>query len=98
MIGVMDLVRKLRSPESKLVLEAVEALRARGWLEDGSLRGVVLCHAHLERADLCKARFRLATLTLTMPFLWDRDRTERKRTKYRAIYETLKPLNSEGSN
>lgn len=55
MIGVMDLVRKMRSPESKLVLEAVEELRARNWLEDGSLKGVVLCHAHLERADLCKA-------------------------------------------
>ncbi|HET7011582.1 MAG TPA: pentapeptide repeat-containing protein [Anaerolineales bacterium] len=55
MISVMDLVRKMRSPESKLVLEAVEELRARNWLEDGSLRGVVLCHAHLERADLCKA-------------------------------------------
>lgn len=55
MITVMDLVRKIRSPESKLVLEAVEELRARGWLEDGSLKGVVLCHAHLERADLCKA-------------------------------------------
>jgi hypothetical protein len=55
MIGVMDLVRKMRSPESKLVLEAVEELRARNWLEDGSLKGVVLCHAHLERADLCTA-------------------------------------------
>jgi Pentapeptide repeats (8 copies) len=55
MISVMDLVRKMRSPESKLVLEAVEELRARNWLEDGSLKGVVLCHAHLERADLCKA-------------------------------------------
>lgn len=54
--------------------------------------------ARIRRADLCKARFRLATLALTMPFLGDGVRTERKRTKYRAIYETLKPLNSEGSN
>ena len=54
--------------------------------------------ARIRRADLCKARFRLATLALTMPFLGDRARTERKRTQYRAIYETLKPLNSEGSN
>ena len=55
MTGVMDLVRKMRSPENKLVLEAVAELRARGWLEDGSLRGVMLCHAHLEGADLYKA-------------------------------------------
>lgn len=55
MTGVMDLIRKMRSPETKLVLEAVAELRARGWLEDGSLRGVLLCHAHLEGADLYRA-------------------------------------------
>ena len=55
MTGVMDLVRKMRSPENKLVLEAVAELRARGWLEDGSLRGVMLCHAHLEGSDLYRA-------------------------------------------
>jgi hypothetical protein len=55
MTGVMDLIRKMRSPETKLVLEAVAEMRARGWLEDGSLRGVLLCHAHLEGADLYKA-------------------------------------------
>jgi Asp-tRNA(Asn)/Glu-tRNA(Gln) amidotransferase A subunit family amidase len=71
MIGVMDLVRKMRSPESKLVLEAVEELRARGWLEDGSLRGVVLCHAHLQRADLCKAN--LAEVDLHQAHLQDAD-------------------------
>jgi hypothetical protein len=55
MTGVMDLVRKMRSPENKLVLDAVAELRARGWLEDGSLRGVMLCHAHLEGSDLYRA-------------------------------------------
>jgi hypothetical protein len=55
MTGVMDLIRKMRSPEAKLVLDAVAELRARGWLEDGSLRGVLLCHAHLEGADLYRA-------------------------------------------
>lgn len=58
MPGVMDLIRKLRSPERKLVQEAVAELRARGWLEDGSVRGVLLCHAHLEGADLYKANLR----------------------------------------
>jgi hypothetical protein len=55
MTGVMDLVRKMRSPENKLVLDAIAELRARGWLEDGSLRGVMLCHAHLEGSDLYRA-------------------------------------------
>ena len=58
MAGVMDLIRKMRSPETKLVLEAIAELRARGWLEDGSLRGVMLCHAHLEGSDLYKASLR----------------------------------------
>jgi GT2 family glycosyltransferase len=44
----------------------------------------------IRRADVIKARFRLVTLALTMPFLRDRVRAEGKRTKYRAIYETLK--------
>lgn len=55
MTGVMVLIRKMRSPETKLVHEAVAEMRARGWLEDGSLRGVLLCHAHLDGADLYKA-------------------------------------------
>jgi hypothetical protein len=45
----------MRSPENKLVLDAIAELRARGWLEDGSLRGVMLCHAHLEGSDLYRA-------------------------------------------
>jgi len=55
MVTVMDLIRKLRSPENKTVLQAIEELRVRGWLEDGSLNGVLLCHAHLQGADLLKA-------------------------------------------
>lgn len=62
MTGVMVLVRKMRSPETKLVLEAVAELRARGWLQDGSLRGVLLCHAHLEGADLYEADLRSVDL------------------------------------
>jgi hypothetical protein len=58
MTGVMDLVRKMRSPENKLVLQAVAEMRARRWLEDGSMMGVLLCHAHLEGADLTKANLR----------------------------------------
>lgn len=55
MVTVMELIRRLRSPENKSVLKAIEELRVRGWLEDGSLKGILLCHAHLQGADLLKA-------------------------------------------
>ncbi|HBX69338.1 MAG TPA: hypothetical protein DEH25_08120 [Chloroflexi bacterium] len=51
----MELLNKLRSHDNKIALQAVEALRARGWLEDGSLQGVALCQAQLQGADLMKA-------------------------------------------
>ncbi len=55
MATLMDLIRKLRSPDNKCVLQAIEELRARGWLEDGSLQGLPFCHAHMQGADLFKA-------------------------------------------
>jgi hypothetical protein len=55
MTTVRDLIKKLSSPENKRVLEAVAALRVRGWLSDGSLAGVPLCYCHLEGADLLGA-------------------------------------------
>jgi CheY-like chemotaxis protein len=48
-------ISKLHSPENKLVLDAVEELRAHGWLSDGTLKNVALIHAHLEGADLMNA-------------------------------------------
>jgi N-acetylglucosaminyl-diphospho-decaprenol L-rhamnosyltransferase len=51
----------------------------------------------IRRADLLKACFRLITLTAMMPFRGDRVMAEGKRNKYRAIYETLRPLNREGN-
>jgi hypothetical protein len=55
MVTLEVLINKLRSPENKVVLQAVEELRARGWLSDGSLRGIALCQAKLEGADLMGA-------------------------------------------
>lgn len=55
MITVMDLVRKLRHTDNKRVLQAVEELRVRGWLSDGSLGGIPLCHVHMQGADLLGA-------------------------------------------
>jgi len=51
----MELLNRLRSHDNKVALQAVEALKVRGWLEDGSLRGVALCHAQLQGADLMMA-------------------------------------------
>lgn len=62
MVTVMELIRKLRSPDNKVVLQAVEELRVRSWLTDGSLEGVTLCHAHLQGADLLKANLRRVDL------------------------------------
>ncbi len=45
----------VRSPDNKKVLQGVEELRARGWLEDGSLSGLPFCHAQLQGADLFRA-------------------------------------------
>ncbi len=60
--AVMQLIRKLHSPDSKHVLQAIEELRARGWLSDGSLRGASLQYVHLEGADLYKANLENADL------------------------------------
>lgn len=58
----MDLIRKLRSSREEEILEVVDALRSRGWLQDGSLRGVRLCHVDFRRADLRNADLRNANL------------------------------------
>jgi uncharacterized protein YjbI with pentapeptide repeats len=50
-----QLIEKLRSPDSRIATQAVEELRARGWLEDGALAGVSLCYVHLQNADLFRA-------------------------------------------
>lgn len=55
MFTVMELVRKLRSTDNKRVLQAIEELRVRGWLQDGSLNNIPLCHAQMQNADLLGA-------------------------------------------
>lgn len=50
-----QLIRNLQSFDIKVVRQAIEALRARGWLEDGSLSGINLRHLHLQGADLYRA-------------------------------------------
>ena len=67
MITKTELINKIWGLENKYSLEAVEELRVRGWLSDGSLRGVALCQAQLQdanlmEADLCNADFHQAHL------------------------------------
>jgi uncharacterized protein YjbI with pentapeptide repeats len=56
MTKIYELIQKLRSTDNKRVLQAVEELRVRGWLEDGSLANIPLCHVHLQGADLLSAK------------------------------------------
>jgi uncharacterized protein YjbI with pentapeptide repeats len=56
MSTVTEIIHKLRSMDNKRVLQAIEELRVRGWLEDGSLANVPLCHVHMQGADLLSAK------------------------------------------
>jgi len=51
----LEIINKFRSPDNKVVLQAVEALRARGWLGDGTLQSKTFCRAQLQGADLMEA-------------------------------------------
>lgn len=62
MSTLIELKKKLDNWDNKTVLQAVEELRVRGWLGDGSLDGVPLCDCHLEGADLLKASLRKVDL------------------------------------
>jgi uncharacterized protein YjbI with pentapeptide repeats len=55
MLTKIELINKIWSLENKYALEAIEELRVRNWLSDGSLRGIALCHAQLQSADLMEA-------------------------------------------
>jgi len=58
MLTKIELINKFYGLENKPTLQAVEELRVRGWLTDGSLFGMALCHAQLQNADLMNADLR----------------------------------------
>lgn len=58
----LELINKIYMLENKSTLQAVEELRVRGWLTDGSLCGTALCQAQLGNADLMGADLRNADL------------------------------------
>jgi uncharacterized protein YjbI with pentapeptide repeats len=51
----LEILNKFRSPNNQVVLGAVEALRVRGWLQDGTLQSQTFCRAQLQGADLMSA-------------------------------------------
>ena len=62
-----ELINKIWGLENKYSLQAIEEMRVRGWLTDGSLRGVAMCQAQLQdanlmEADLCNTDFHQANL------------------------------------
>jgi len=50
-----QLIHNLQSFDIKVVRQAIEALRVRGWLEDGTLSGFNFQYVHFQGADLYKA-------------------------------------------
>lgn len=50
-----ELINKIWGLENKYSLQAIEEMRVRGWLTDGSLRGVAMCQAQLQDANLMEA-------------------------------------------
>jgi hypothetical protein len=58
-----QLIREMGSSIREVAVPAVEELKARGWLEDGSLRGASLMRANLQGASLMGAVLRGASLT-----------------------------------
>lgn len=58
MLTKIEVINKLWSLENKYALQAVEELRVRGWLTDGSLNNIALCQSRLQSADLMEADLR----------------------------------------
>ena len=76
MISKIELINKLQGLDEKNVLKAVEELHTCGMLADGSLRGIALCQALLQGADLKKAD--LCYVDLHQANLADTDLSEAK--------------------
>jgi uncharacterized protein YjbI with pentapeptide repeats len=59
-----ELIKKLRSPDNKVVLQGIEGLRVRGLLETGILDQMTLRYARMERADFYKASLHHTDLSM----------------------------------
>ena len=96
MITKIELINKLQSPEQRIVLRAVDDLRATGMLADGSLRGIALCQAVLEEADLKGAD--LCYVDLHQANLNEANLTNAKLQAAKLNRASLQGANLEGAN
>jgi len=92
----IHIISKLRSSENKRVLEAVEELRAHGWLSDGTLKKIALIHAHLEGADLMNAD--LEEVDLHQAHMEFADLSSANLTGAKMVRATLKGANFSNAN
>ncbi|MDY0125927.1 MAG: pentapeptide repeat-containing protein [Anaerolineaceae bacterium] len=60
-----QLILQMGSPANNIAIEAVRQLRQRGWLNDGTLKGVIIWKSNLENGDLQQAILKGANLTET---------------------------------
>lgn len=91
MSTLIEISRKLRSSETKQVLKAVEELRVRGYLMDGSLKNMAFLHSHLEGADLMEAN--LEGVDLQQAHMEFTDLTKANLTGAKLVRTTLQEAN-----
>ena len=92
----IELINKLQSQDGKTVLNAVEELHASGMLGDGCLRGIALCQAILQGADLKEAD--LCYVDLHQANLDDADLSRAKLQAAKLNRASLRGANLEGTD
>lgn len=92
----IELINKLQSQDGKIVLNAVEELHTCGMLGDGSLRGIALCQAILQGADLKEAD--LCFVDLHQADLDDADLSGAKLQAAKLNRASLRGANLEGTD
>jgi hypothetical protein len=96
MISKIELINKIQGLDHKSVLKAVEELRANGFLSDGSLRGIALCQAILDGANLSEAD--LCYVDLHQASLDEADLTNARLQAAKLNRASLRGANLKGAN
>lgn len=104
------LIYQLGSPDNGFAKEAARTLQTKGWMADGTLRGVFLVRGNLERANLWKADLRDAELmganlceanlhkaNLSHAKLWEADLTRAEILEANLQDVTLSKANLQGA-
>jgi hypothetical protein len=96
MLSKIELINRMQSPENRHVLQAVQELHSCGMLSDGSLRGIALCQAVLDGADLRNAD--LCYVDLHQACLDEADLRGAKFTAAKLNRASLRGVNLEGAD